>query len=538
MANRKKTVEIDFVADTSKATREIKNVGDTAEKQGGKLQTMGAKAKLGFAAAAVGVGIAVDFLKDAALAALEDEKAQADLALALQNTTGATDDQIAATEEFIKQTSLATGVADDELRPALETLTRATGDLDTAQGLLATAMDISAATGKPLEAVVSAMGKAINNNAVGPLGRLGLKVKDASGEMLTFDEVMQEAQRTMGGAMETAAGTGAGAMARLQVQWDEAKESLGSALIPVLIEAADQVSALFEAFEKGDTGGSVSLFADDLHDLANISEDPFIKTMTESFKSLGDMLGLYTRPQIQEIGPAARDVMQEVLPAFDKMEGGADDLRGSVENTTDAFYDQRDAILAMTDPVFALADAQRGLDDATADAAAAAKEHGENSPEYVEALGKVRDAAIDVQGAEQALASTTGVTRSDMETHLRSLRVYTEEQIQLMLDAFERINAFRFTIQIPASVRAITGGGFQEFHSGGTVQGAYPGQPVPIVARVGEHVSQSGRPVNGHSGGNVTFNITTLDPQAAGRAVVQALQSYQRSNGAIPIRTR
>ena len=69
------------------------------------------------------------------------------------------------------------------------------------KSLLTTAMDIAAATGKPLQTVVDAIAKAAQNGSTGGLARLGLKIKDVNGEMLTLDEIMGNAQDTMGGAM-------------------------------------------------------------------------------------------------------------------------------------------------------------------------------------------------------------------------------------------------------------------------------------------------------------------------------------------------
>ena len=196
----------------------------------------------------------VGFLGDAVKAAAEDEKAQKDLARQLETSTGATDAQVEAVEEYIKQTSLATGVTDDELRPAFETLARATGDATKAQELLTVAMDISAATGKPLQAVVDAISKAAQNGSTGGLARLGIKIKDVNGEMLTLDEIMQNAAATMGGAMAQQADTAAGKMAILNVKMEEAKEALGVQLMPVFLDAIEMFGALVTKIAEVEAG--------------------------------------------------------------------------------------------------------------------------------------------------------------------------------------------------------------------------------------------------------------------------------------------
>src|SRR5215470_10416118 len=100
------------------------------------------KAALPAAAALTGIGIAAI---SATKAAAEDAAAQQHLAGVMERTTGATSKQIAATETWIAQTARATGVSDDQLRPALEKLVTATGDVGKSQKLMQQALDISAA---------------------------------------------------------------------------------------------------------------------------------------------------------------------------------------------------------------------------------------------------------------------------------------------------------------------------------------------------------------------------------------------------------
>ena len=86
---------------------------------------------------------------EAVEAAAADAEAQAQLAAALKNTTGATDAQIAASEEYISALSSQTALADDELRPALANLTRGFGDVEQAEAALALATDIVALQNEP-----------------------------------------------------------------------------------------------------------------------------------------------------------------------------------------------------------------------------------------------------------------------------------------------------------------------------------------------------------------------------------------------------
>ena len=70
----------------------------------------------------------VDFGRESVSAAIDDKKAQDQLALALRNTVGASDDLIASVEKSISKLQNQTGTLDDQLRPAFSTLVRATKD--------------------------------------------------------------------------------------------------------------------------------------------------------------------------------------------------------------------------------------------------------------------------------------------------------------------------------------------------------------------------------------------------------------------------
>ena len=66
-------------------------------------------------------------------AATEDQESQKKLADQLRRTMEATDEQIASVEQYISKQQMLVGVTDDQLRPALANLARATGDITFAQ---------------------------------------------------------------------------------------------------------------------------------------------------------------------------------------------------------------------------------------------------------------------------------------------------------------------------------------------------------------------------------------------------------------------
>ena len=207
-----------------KETRSFSNkLGDALKK--GAL----AFAAVGAAAGAMAIKIGVDAVK----AAVEDQKSQTQLAEALRNTTKATDGQIKATEEYITKAQNATGVTDTKLRAALGNLLRATNDVTKAQKLNNLALDISAATGNDLEAVSLALSKAYNGN-LGALTRLGIPLDANIIKTKDFDAATKVLAETFGGAAAANAETFAGKMEIIKRRLEDAQETIGYAILPIL----------------------------------------------------------------------------------------------------------------------------------------------------------------------------------------------------------------------------------------------------------------------------------------------------------------
>jgi hypothetical protein len=215
-------------------------VGDgitKARKEFAQLEGAGAKAGFAIRKAAVPAAAAIGALGaamfDATKGAIADEAAQVELARSLRQTTGATDALIASNEEWITTQGQLLGITDDELRPVLSKLARATGDVTRAQKLATQAMDIATATGKPLSAVTDALTRALGGNMTA-LGRLAPEFREMVKEGASFDDIMSEIAGTMGGAASEAANTAQGQFKRLGVALSETKESIGAALLPAI----------------------------------------------------------------------------------------------------------------------------------------------------------------------------------------------------------------------------------------------------------------------------------------------------------------
>jgi hypothetical protein len=234
MATGNRTLKLSILADVDDLKKKLGEADKAVESNSSKISEFGKKAAAAFAvAAAAAVAYGTKLAVDGVKAAIEDEAAQLRLAAALRTATGATEDQIAATEAYILKTSLATGVADDQLRPALQRLAVSTKDTDEAQKLLNLSLDIAKGRGLALETVANALGRAQDGNTTA-LGRLGLGLSKAELSTLSFTQVQEKLSQLYGGAAAANAETFQGKIDRLKVGFDEAKESLGVALLPAV----------------------------------------------------------------------------------------------------------------------------------------------------------------------------------------------------------------------------------------------------------------------------------------------------------------
>lgn len=210
---------------------------DKAVRQFGQLETTGQKAGFLIRKAALPAAAAIGALAAgavvAAKAAAEDAAASDKLANQLDRVTTANDAALASVEPMITALSQQVGVADDELRPALGKLATSTGDLGKAQALLSTALDVSAQTGKPLEAVTTGLAKAYGGNLTA-LKKLIPGFDEGIIKSGNFARAQEELARLTGGAAAESANTAAGQFKRLSITFDETKEAVGAALLPVV----------------------------------------------------------------------------------------------------------------------------------------------------------------------------------------------------------------------------------------------------------------------------------------------------------------
>ena len=204
----------------------------------------------GAAAGAYAIKLGIDGVK----AAVEDEQSQKLLAKALQNTTNATDEQIAATEKYVSATQIRYGVSDVKLRESLGNLTRATGDVTKAQQLNNLALDISAATGRDLSTVSLTLAKSYDGN-FGALKKLGIPLDEAILKSKDFSVVQAELVKLFGGAAQANTETYAGQLAIVTERIGELKEGIGVGLLPVIGRLLENINMVAKGFSGEDPEG-------------------------------------------------------------------------------------------------------------------------------------------------------------------------------------------------------------------------------------------------------------------------------------------
>ena len=209
-----------------------KKAFDKADKSTDKLTKSVKSLAKGF----VGVFAAqklLQFGKASVKAFAEDDAAARSLGKTLENLGLAYGANIGTVNGFINRLEAQTGVLDDELRPAMDRLLRATGDVAKSQELLSLALDIAAGTGKSVTQVSQSLQKAYLGQTAA-LGRLGVGLSKAELATGDFETIQAKLTTLFAGQATTAADTYQGSLNKLEVAANNAKETIGKGLVDAL----------------------------------------------------------------------------------------------------------------------------------------------------------------------------------------------------------------------------------------------------------------------------------------------------------------
>lgn len=316
-----RTLKLSILADVDQLRRNLGSGSQEVEGFASKVTDFGKKAAVAFAAATAAAGAyAIKLAVDGVKAAIEDEAAQLRLANAIENVTGASRATIKATEDWITKQGLLLGFSDDQLRPVLARLVRSTKDVEEAQKLAGLAMDISVSTGKSLETVTMALGRAVDGNTTS-LGRLGLGFEQSELKGKTLNDLLPTLQARFKGAAEEGADTLEGRLTRLRLAFTEAKETVGSYIIQALTPLVTYIA------------NSVLPRLDQLSSELTTALKPVVTDLASVFNNV-------ILPALRAVNDFIRDYLAPILgnllkPIVDGLKSAWDSVAGAVSRNRD-----------------------------------------------------------------------------------------------------------------------------------------------------------------------------------------------------------
>jgi len=274
-----------------KAMKEFKSLEGAGAKAGFLLKKSfmpAMKAFAGLGVAAVGAGVA---LFRAAQAADEDRKSMEQLHKTTVAFAGATAEQNKELDQFIDRLMFATGVADDELRPAFARLVRGTKNVGKAQRLLQLALDISGRTGKDLSTVTEALGKAADGSTTS-LFKLGIGFSKAELKGKKLDDLVGTMEQRFKGGAADAANTFEGKMDGVRVRLGELWEEIGYKVLPALEKLSEFALKIADAFDEGGLAGAIRVFKEQLSmpSFQNTGIGRFVATLWDKVAAINNFI--------------------------------------------------------------------------------------------------------------------------------------------------------------------------------------------------------------------------------------------------------
>ncbi len=389
---------------------------------------------LGAVGLSLGAAALASSLKDAAKAAVEEQKSAALLAQQLQNTVGANDALVGSVEESIRAMSLNAAVADDQLRPAFAQLVRATQDVDTATSMLQLALDVSAGTGRDLGSVTIALSKAYQGNTTA-LSRLGIKAQDGV-------DIFAQLQEQFAGAAETAARNDP--FQRLSVIFGEVNEQIGQVLIPYLNSLADY-------FSKADFTTAISNLSVALGEAAN-QVNYLFQTITgqDALTWFIDLLGAVSVGVAQiafTIGDAGNTISKFLSGDFAGAGKNITSFLDRYNKFVQGIYDKQDEAKAKLKPIQFNPITFTPITSNSANPTATAKS------QYDSVRKVILAAQANILKAERDYSRTKFEINRDYEARVADLRkAAADSQLNLIQESQARItDAFRTATQLSLS---------------------------------------------------------------------------------------
>jgi phage-related protein len=191
-----------------------------------------------------------------------------------------------------------------------------------AQELQSIALDIAAGSGKSLEAVSNALAKSAEGQNTA-LGKLGVGISAAELKTMSFEEITAKLSDTFKNQASQQADTFAGKMARLNVAFDEGKETVGSFVL-------DAITPMVNTFVK-DVVPAIQKFADEI--------GPKLQPV---IKFLGSYIQEVLLPAFKGIWGFINDFLVPIFMSI--LTPAINGLRGAFEKVQKAISDNSDEL--------------------------------------------------------------------------------------------------------------------------------------------------------------------------------------------------
>jgi hypothetical protein len=413
----------------------IKSATKSTERFGGVL---GKVSRAGIAGYAALSAASIKFAQVSIKNAIADEKGQRILALSLENSANASQAMVSAAESQIDQMQRLSGVADDQLRPALARITRSTGEISSAFDLLDISLNISKATQKDLSAVAAAVSRAVDGNFVS-LQRLGVGLDKDILATKDFNKIFGELRKNFAGFAAAEADTVEGKLARIKIAADEAGEVIGQSLVTAILKIGSSAGSIEEATDNFDRlarsigdvilgiGQFISFFT-----TFDAKLGSFGKTFDEYVKS-SSILGAILRV-LREEGEQTRIELELTASAMRQVT--------SARNAEmQALVDQKKALADFVKGLKAEEAKQRAAAKAAADRAKqeklAALQKAKNQRD--EFLRKQLESQFDTEKIGLQVALTRKLSQED-KARVTALIALQEDDVTKQMNALEQLN--------------------------------------------------------------------------------------------------
>jgi hypothetical protein len=327
-----KPITVSIVGNAGPLKKSLDEADGALGKFGGAVQKLGLAAAAGVGALAAGIGFA-------AKQAADDQKSFEQLAVTMRNVTGASEEMVKSIDDQLGAMSLATGVADDKLRPAYEALIRGTKDAETALRDMTLVLDISTALQTDQTTIADALAKAYEGNFKA-LRNLSPEMATMIKEGASLEEVMKVLGDTFGGSAAAAAGTFSGQVDRLKVFLGELVEQVGYYVLPVLSKIAEFiVEDVVPAFQKlvDKYGPALAAIFEKIAIFIGDKVVPVIRDRLLPFiQQVAEFIGEKLVPVIRDVAIKVFDGLRQI---FEKVSDKIQENSGNIQKMRDFFGD-------------------------------------------------------------------------------------------------------------------------------------------------------------------------------------------------------